>query len=220
MIFDQNCANTINLAKAATAIPDALHYQVVFLAECSQKFAGLLKATLTETTKLQQDWRDQKSWLTSEVRVLAQRSAEAAQVGQGVERVGQTGQALARIAEQVTQITGVVSEIAASAEEQAVGLREVNSAVNQMDQVTQQNAAMVEQATAATHSLREETDALAAMMDKFRTGDGRILAEMGASVNATKAQPSNPPRSGRRPAAAMAGGGRQAAPHDASWEDF
>jgi len=170
--------------------------------------------------------------VASEVRVLAQRSAEAAkeiktlisasaaQVSQGVERVGQTGQALARIAEQVTQITDVVSEIAASAEEQAVGLREVNSAVNQMDQVTQQNAAMVEQATAATHSLREETDALAAMMDRFRTSDGRSSTEMGAGGNSTKAQYSNPPRSGRRPAVAMAGGGRQAVPHDASWEDF
>jgi hypothetical protein len=33
--------------------------------------------------------------------------------------------------------------------EQAVGLKEVNTAVNQMDQVTQQNAAMVEETTAA-----------------------------------------------------------------------
>jgi methyl-accepting chemotaxis protein len=33
------------------------------------------------------------------------------------------------------------------------GLGEVNTAVNQMDQVTQQNAAMVEEANAATHKL-------------------------------------------------------------------
>jgi len=170
--------------------------------------------------------------VASEVRVLAQRSAEAAkeikalisasaaQVSQGVERVGQTGQALARIAEQVTQITGVVSEIAASAEEQAVGLREVNSAVNQMDQVTQQNAAMVEQATAATHSLREETDALAAMMDRFHTSDGHISAEMSVGGSVTKANHSTSARSGRRPIAAMAGGGRTATTPDPSWEEF
>jgi methyl-accepting chemotaxis protein len=167
--------------------------------------------------------------VASEVRVLAQRSAEAAkeiktliaasaaQVSQGVERVGETGRALARIAEQVTQITGVVTEIAASAEEQAVGLREVNSAVNQMDQVTQQNAAMVEQATAASHSLREETDALAAMMDQFRTSDDRSSAGSDAGG---QARPSTSARTGRRPIAAMAGGGRPAATHDASWEDF
>jgi methyl-accepting chemotaxis protein len=170
--------------------------------------------------------------VASEVRVLAQRSAEAAkeiktlisasaaQVSQGVERVGETGQALARIAEQVTQITGVVTEIAASAEEQAVGLREVNSAVNQMDQVTQQNAAMVEQATAASHSLREETDALAAMMDQFRIGDLGGSSATAAGAKAVEARQSTPTRSGRRPIAAMAGGGRPAATLDASWEEF
>jgi methyl-accepting chemotaxis protein len=114
----------------------------------------------------------------------------------------------------------VASEIAASAEEQAVGLREVNSAVNQMDQVTQQNAAMVEQATAASHSLREETDALAAMMDQFRTSDDRISAGTGAGVISAKALASTSARSGRRQVAAIAGGGRPAATPDASWEEF
>jgi len=170
--------------------------------------------------------------VASEVRVLAQRSAEAAkeiktlisasaaQVSQGVERVGETGRALSRIADQVTQITGVVTEIAASAEEQAVGLRQVNSAVNQMDQVTQQNAAMVEQATAASHSLREETDALAAMMDQFRTGDDRLFGETVARGNSAQGRNAYSTPAGRRPVAAMAGGGRPALTHDASWEEF
>jgi methyl-accepting chemotaxis protein len=126
--------------------------------------------------------------VASEVRALAQRSAEAAkqikaliitsssEVAQGVERVGETGRALARIADQVAQINGVVSEIAASAQEQATGLNEVNTAVNQMDQVTQQNAAMVEQATAAAHSLREETDALSDLIAQFRVDDGLSAA--------------------------------------------
>jgi methyl-accepting chemotaxis protein len=50
-----------------------------------------------------------------------------------------------------------VADIAASAQEQATGLQQVNTAVNQMDQVTQQNAAMVEQATAASHGLAQES---------------------------------------------------------------
>jgi methyl-accepting chemotaxis protein len=121
--------------------------------------------------------------VASEVRALAQRSAEAAkeiktlvsasaqQVARGVDRVGETGRALTRIAGQVTRINGVVTEIAASAQEQAIGLHQVNTAVNQMDQVTQQNAAMVEQTTAAAHSLREESDALSALIGRFRVGD-------------------------------------------------
>ena len=120
--------------------------------------------------------------VASEVRALAQRSAEAAkeiktlisasgqQVGQGVALVGQTGEALQRIVSRVAEIDGLVSEISASAQEQATGLQQVNTAVNQMDQVTQQNAAMVEESTAASHSLSQEADVLAASVSRFRTG--------------------------------------------------
>jgi methyl-accepting chemotaxis protein len=121
--------------------------------------------------------------VASEVRALAQRSAEAAkeiktlisasaqQVGSGVKLVGDTGEALGRIVSQVNEITAIVSAIAASAQEQATGLAEVNTAINQMDQVTQQNAAMVEQSTAASHTLAQETEELARLTATFQTGD-------------------------------------------------
>src|SRR6202041_3236762 len=92
--------------------------------------------------------------VATEVRALAQRSADAAkeikalistsgqQVATGVKLVSETGQALGRIAVQVTQLNGLVAELAASAKEQSTGLGEGNSGGNQMDQGTQQNAAM------------------------------------------------------------------------------
>ena len=122
--------------------------------------------------------------VASEVRALAQRSAEAAKeikalihastghVSQGVDLVGRTGVALDSIAARVARIDGLVSEIAASAHEQSLGLTEVNTAVNEMDQVTQQNAAMVEETTAATQSLRNEAAELARMIGRFRVEDG------------------------------------------------
>ena len=122
--------------------------------------------------------------VASEVRALAQRSAEAAkeiktlisassaQVGTGVTLVGETGQALERIVAQVAQINTVVAEIAASAQEQSTGLHQVNIAVNQMDQVTQQNAAMVEETTAASHALAKEAGELAQLMTRFRLTSG------------------------------------------------
>ena len=88
-------------------------------------------------------------------------SASTQQVDTGVKLVSETGQALSRIVTQVSQLNGLVTELAASAKEQATGLGEVNAAVNQMDQVTQQNAAMVEQATAASHGLSGEAQELA-----------------------------------------------------------
>ncbi|MDZ4054411.1 MAG: globin-coupled sensor protein [Phenylobacterium sp.] len=117
--------------------------------------------------------------VASEVRALAQRSSEAAkqirnlitqsatQVESGVNLVAETGDALRRIVERVVEIDHSVAEIAASAEEQARALGEVNAAVNQMDHVTQQNAAMVEEATAAAHSLRKETDQLNGLVGRF-----------------------------------------------------
>jgi methyl-accepting chemotaxis protein len=118
--------------------------------------------------------------VATEVRALAQRSADAAkeikklistssqQVDTGVKRVSETGQALGRILAQVKQINGLVVEIAASAQEQASGLNEVNTAVNQMDQVTQQNAAMVEETTAASHALSNEAQALEQLVGQFQ----------------------------------------------------
>jgi methyl-accepting chemotaxis protein len=120
--------------------------------------------------------------VASEVRALAQRSAEAAkeiktlisassqQVDRGVSLVGETGKALERIVAQVAEINGVVAEIAASAQEQATGLAQVNTAVNQMDQLTQQNAAMVEESTAASHALAGEAEELVGLISRFELG--------------------------------------------------
>jgi methyl-accepting chemotaxis protein len=122
--------------------------------------------------------------VASEVRALAQRSAGAAkeikaliststeQVGRGVELVGATGRSLTAIVGQVQEISTVVIEIAASAQEQAAGLAQVNVAVNQMDQVTQQNAAMVEQSTAACHSLSNEAKDLSQLTGRFKVAPG------------------------------------------------
>ncbi len=121
--------------------------------------------------------------VASEVRALAQRSAEAAReiktlistsgqhVGRGVDLVGQTGQTLLRIIDKVAGVNALVSEIAASAREQSTALAEVNTAVNQMDQVTQQNAAMVEETTAASHALAQQAESLSALIGRFQLGD-------------------------------------------------
>jgi methyl-accepting chemotaxis protein len=121
--------------------------------------------------------------VASEVRALAQRSADAAkeikslisastaQVSQGVQLVAQTGKSLERIVVKVAEINTVVADIAAGAQEQATGLQQVNSAINEMDKVTQQNAAMAEQATAAGRSLAQESDQLTSLIGQFRVGN-------------------------------------------------
>jgi methyl-accepting chemotaxis protein len=120
--------------------------------------------------------------VATEVRALAQRSAEAAkeiktliftsgaQVAAGVKLVGETAAAVARIGEHVGRLNALVLAITAATQEQSSGLTEVSSAVTNMDQATQQNAAMVEQLTAANHALASDAEALAGLVGQFRIG--------------------------------------------------
>ncbi len=173
--------------------------------------------------------------VASEVRALAQRSAEAAkeikslisasttQVDHGVKLVSETGKSLERIMAQVSEINHVVAEIATGAKEQATGLAEINTAINQMDQVTQQNAAMVEESTAASHSLSQETERLSHLIGEFRVGHVDEHQSMRRELQKVA------PHAFRQPAKAAAGKPRRtrAAPKavvngaDAGdWEEF
>ncbi|KAK0358158.1 hypothetical protein LTR94_036552, partial [Friedmanniomyces endolithicus] len=68
--------------------------------------------------------------------------ASSEQVQSGVQLVSETGRALQRIIGRISEISDLVGTITTSAEQQATGLQQVNTAVSEMDGVTQQNAAM------------------------------------------------------------------------------
>ncbi|MDE1915772.1 MAG: methyl-accepting chemotaxis protein [Sphingomonadales bacterium] len=120
--------------------------------------------------------------VATEVRALAQRSADAAkdikalittstqQVSSGVGLVRETGDLLGKIVGRVGDMTHLIGSIATNAEMQAGNLQQVNTAVADMDRVTQQNAAMVEQSTAAARSLAGEAQELATIVARFKTG--------------------------------------------------
>jgi methyl-accepting chemotaxis protein len=112
-----------------------------------------------------------------------------------------------------------VTEIAASAQEQATGLHQVNTAVNQMDQMTQQNAAMVEESTAASHSLAQEAEKLTSLVGQFRTGQEMAGAPRRAAPSPKARQA--PPRTAARPVTrgntALA---QQPQAVEESWEEF
>jgi methyl-accepting chemotaxis protein len=171
--------------------------------------------------------------VAQEVRELAQRSANAAkeikalintsalQVKEGVDLVGRAGDTLHKIAEQVMGINGLIRQISASASEQAIGLKEINQAMNQMDQVTQQNAAMVEEATAASVTLNDEAQTLKTLVTRFRvTGQGNAAAlrSTAQQMRAPAAAPSyRPAPAARRPASQSRGATALA---QDSWEEF
>jgi len=169
--------------------------------------------------------------VAQEVRELAQRSAHAAkdikalitksgeEVGAGVKLVHKTGEALEKIERQVTDINAHIQSIATAAHEQSAGLAEVNTAVNQMDQVTQKNAAMVEETSAATHKLSQDAASLAQMIAWFRLTEGgssaeRAPASRSAPAVRAAAAPRSPAAPSPRPLKVAGGGGNQ------SWEEF
>jgi methyl-accepting chemotaxis protein len=159
--------------------------------------------------------------VAQEVRELAQRSAKAAkeikglisnstsEVESGVKLVRATGDSLKTIEQYIVTINQHMDAIATSAREQSTGLGEVNTAVNQMDQVTQQNAAMVEETNAAGATLAGEAGRLRELIAQFNLGGGTARAAPRASGSAEAVSVSAPrstvaPRAVPRPGLANA----------------
>ncbi|MGH6646647.1 methyl-accepting chemotaxis protein [Aquabacterium sp.] len=120
--------------------------------------------------------------VASEVRTLAQRSASAAkeiktlivssveQVELGAQQANQAGQSMGDIVAQVQHVSQLIEEISRATAEQTSGISQVGDAVNQLDQVTQQNAALVEESAAAAESLRRQAAKLAEVVSVFQLG--------------------------------------------------
>ncbi|MGC4389393.1 methyl-accepting chemotaxis protein [Agrobacterium sp. M50-1] len=132
--------------------------------------------------------------VAQEVRELAQRSANAAkeikalinnsgtEVLEGVRLVGETGTALKQIDALVRHIDGNVDMIAKAADEQAVGISEINKAVNRLDRMTQENAAMSARTTVISTTLAQGADALAQLVSLFKLNRRTTQREDGSSV--------------------------------------
>lgn len=182
--------------------------------------------------------------VAQEVRELAQRSAKAAKeikdliktstgvVQSGVQLVSQTGEALKTIEAFIVTMNQHMDSIATSAKEQAIGLAEVNTAVNQMDQVTQQNAAMVEEANAAGATLATESAKLKDLVAQFQLGTNSTPNEIRntptrrpVALSPANATPfSSPARTMSnkltRAFSARSSTATAAAPSTDSWEEF
>jgi methyl-accepting chemotaxis protein len=126
--------------------------------------------------------------VASEVRGLAQRSAAAAReiktlIGASVERVetgaslvAQAGSTMSDIVGSVQNVSQIIHEISIASGEQSQGITLVTGSVNQLEQMTQQNAALVEQSSAAAENLREQAQRLTAVLQGFRLQPRSVAA--------------------------------------------
>ncbi len=134
--------------------------------------------------------------VATEVRALAQRSADAArEIGQlitastahverGVQLVGETGDVLRQIVGRVSDVSVLIEGISESAQRQSAMLGDVAGTVSDLDRMTQQNAAMVEESTAAARTLALVAQQLTAQTARFETGNVVAMARPRAAMAA------------------------------------
>jgi len=120
--------------------------------------------------------------VAGEVRNLAQKSAESSkeisnlissatsQIQSGTKLVEQTNTVFETMVSKINEVETLVAEIATSSHEQAKGLSQINIAVNNLDEVTQQNAALVEELSATASNMSDEAESQSVFVGRFELG--------------------------------------------------
>ena len=120
--------------------------------------------------------------VATEVRALAQRSANAARdvrqlieqslqhANEGATLVGNAGKSMETLVTQAQRVASLVEAISTTAHVQADQLQQASDAVLQVDALTQENAALVEQSTSAASTLVEHAHKLTVLVTGFRSG--------------------------------------------------
>lgn len=117
--------------------------------------------------------------VAEEVRNLAMRSAEAVKntsgiieisvrnATSGVEISRQVVELLNEIVQTTGQTNSLVEQITHASIEQEVGVRQINTAMNQMDQVTQNTATLAEESAASSENLKSQADDMSYVVEEL-----------------------------------------------------
>ena len=117
--------------------------------------------------------------VAGEVRSLAQRSADSAReikslinesvtkVSDGARMVNESGETLGDIVNAIKEVSVLIADIDSASQEQSEGINQVSDAINQMENVTQQNAAMVEEASASCGNMSQDANNLLNLVKFF-----------------------------------------------------
>lgn len=127
--------------------------------------------------------------VAGEVRVLAQKSAEAAKdirglIEQTSERVGgslnlvkESAETFTNIEQSISRVSELVSNVAESSEEQYRGIVEINQAVSSMDSDTQGMVSFVEETVQAAEMLAKQSENLANLIARFKVTKKKAIAQ-------------------------------------------
>ncbi|WP_407925434.1 methyl-accepting chemotaxis protein [Geothermobacter ehrlichii] len=138
--------------------------------------------------------------VAEEVRNLAGRSAKAARetaamieasvekTSRGSEIADRTSLALEEIVNSISQASDLVAKIAQASTEQAQGIAEITSGLNQIDQVTQKNTANAENLANAAEELSSQAARMQQMLRRFKL-KGNSGVQMSTAVTPSAPAP-------------------------------
>ncbi len=118
--------------------------------------------------------------VAAEVRILAQRSAEAAKeirglIATSVERVEegsalveQAGTTMGDIVTSIQRVADYMGDISSASAQQSTSVAQVSEAVSHIDKATQENAALIEESAAAADSLQQQAQQLVQAVAVFK----------------------------------------------------
>lgn len=136
--------------------------------------------------------------VATEVRALAQRSAQAAKeikqliedsvrkVVEGSVQVEHAGSTMQQIVTSVARVTDIMGEISAATAEQSAGIDQINKAVAQLEDVTQQNAVLVVDATQSVTDLNGQLADVVDVVAGFRVAAHQIIDVPACELNHSK----------------------------------
>ncbi|WP_417582158.1 methyl-accepting chemotaxis protein [Nitrincola sp.] len=115
--------------------------------------------------------------VAAEVRKLAERSQVAAQeIGEvaksSVGLAEKAGKLLEEIVPGINRTSDLVQEITAASQEQSVGVNQINTAMDQLNQITQQNASSSEELAATAEEMSGQAEQLQQLMAFFKVNEG------------------------------------------------
>lgn len=111
--------------------------------------------------------------VAAEVRKLAERSQVAAkEIGDlaesSVKEAERAGQLIEEILPRISQTSELVREITGASQEQALGVEQIDEAMNQMSKITQQNASSSEQLAATAEEMTSRAEQLTGLIGFFK----------------------------------------------------
>lgn len=118
--------------------------------------------------------------VAGEVRLLAQKSAEAARMTadkvalstektrRGVKHATRAAEAFDAVTSKARELAGHASEIVAGSQRQRTGLEQIDTATQSLDRVTQSNAAKAQETAAAAAALHTHVETVVVTMDALR----------------------------------------------------